>query len=85
MRQLQAEKKRLRDERIALEKTIQTDWLALKSFLHPANEKKNTAEEEKPASIFSQTFRYGVNLLAGKLAGKAEEKFSTIFRRKPKA
>jgi len=84
MRQLQAEKKRLREERTALENAMQADLQVLKSFLHPADEKKNTGEAEKPESIFSRTFRYGVNLLAGQVAGKAEEKLSNIFRRKRK-
>jgi len=90
IRQLQAEKKRIRQQQEALEKRIRESWQGVKENLRPANIAKEaiggifgkkTAGSEHEGSLFKTAVQFGLGLLAGKLTEKAGEKLSKFFKK----
>lgn len=90
IKQLQAEKKRIRQHREELEQKVHDNWTALKECLRPANIAKDAidsifkhASEKQMGEghILKSSFTYGVGLLAKKFASKAGEKLEIFFRK----
>lgn len=90
IKQLQAEKKRIKQQQQYLENKIQVKWDELKERLTPASIvkdtfssviKNKTAENLNGESILKSTFTYGVTLLANRFAEKARDKFGKIFHK----
>ncbi len=89
-KQLRAEKARINQRLEVLENKLHIQWQELKQSLTPANIikdsigsiLKNKAERNlNGESLLKSTFTYGVTLLAGKLAEKARERFSSVFKK----
>jgi cell division septum initiation protein DivIVA len=90
IKQLQAEKKRIKQQLEQLEKQAQTNWNDLKESLRPANLaadtlnkiiKNKTAENLNDNSILKNSFTYGVTLLAQKFADKVGDKLSKLLHK----
>jgi hypothetical protein len=90
IRQLQAEKKRIRQQQGAMEKRIRESWQGVKENLRPANIAKEaiggflgkkTAGSEHEDSLFKTAVNFGLSILAGKLTEKAGEKISKVFKK----
>ena len=90
IKQLQTEKKRIKQRQEELENKILHNWEELKECLRPENIAKDvfskvikdkTAENLNGDGIFKSTFTYGVSLLIKKFADKAGEKFDRIFKK----
>ena len=90
IKQLQAEKKKIKQQQAHLEKKIQSNWIELKECLKPANMatdilnktiKNNTEENLNSGSIIKSTLTYGFTLLAQKFADIAEKKFDRFFNK----
>jgi hypothetical protein len=88
IKQLKAEKKRIKQQQEELENKIRNNWKDLKECLRPANLAKDaissifkskTEKNQDDENIFKSSFAYGVNLLAKKFADKAREKLGKIF------
>jgi predicted nuclease with TOPRIM domain len=90
IKQLRTEKDRINNRLEELENAMHTQWKELKQELKPTNLikdsissllKKKIETNIEEDSFLKSTFAYGVNLLVGKLADKAREKFGTIFKK----
>jgi hypothetical protein len=90
IKQLAAEKKRIKLREEELEKKIRGNWSELKESLRPSTIAKDTfsnAMKDKTEnnvngeSVLKSTFTYGMSLLAKKIADKAGDKFSKVFKR----
>lgn len=90
IKQLQAEKKRIKHEQQDLENKIRVNWKEVKESLRPGNIAKDaigsifknkTAENMNDDNILKSSFTYGVSLLAKKFAEKAGEKLGKVFRK----
>jgi len=89
-KQLQAEKKRVKQQQVILESEIKNKWKAVKECLTPANITrdvlskmiKNKNEENiNDESVLKNVFTYGITLAAGRVAGKATEKLEKMFKK----
>jgi hypothetical protein len=89
IKQLLAEKRRIKFREEELERKIRSSWTELKETLKPASIAKETfsnAMKDKTwdnmngESVLKSTFTYGVSLLAKKFADKAGNKLSKIFK-----
>jgi cell division septum initiation protein DivIVA len=84
--QLKAEKKRIKDRQAELERSIRSNWSALKESVQPSHLAKeafskatdNTAGTND-GNILKSTFTYAMTMLAKKLADKAEDKLGKLF------
>jgi cell division septum initiation protein DivIVA len=90
IKQLQSEKKRIKQEQEELENRIRSNWSQLKECLKPSTVAKETfssifknkAEENvQPESVLKNTFTYGAALLAKKIADKTENIFYKMCRK----
>lgn len=90
IKQLQAEKRRIKLEQENLENKIRSNWKEVKESLKPVNIakdtlgsilRKKTAESPDDDNILKSSFTYGLNLLAKKFADKAGEKLSKVFKK----
>lgn len=90
IRQLHAEKKRIKQQQQEMEKRIRDSWQEVKENLKPANIakdaiggilRKKTTGSEHEDSLFKTAVNFGLTLLAGKLTEKAGEKLSKVFRK----
>ena len=90
LKQLQAQKKRVKLQQVMLESEIKDKWKALKECLTPANITrdvlskmiKNENEENiNGESVLKNVFTYGITLAAGRVAGKATEKLGQVFKK----
>jgi len=88
IKQLKAEKKRIKQQQEELENKIYGNWKELKESLRPVNIAKDaigsflrnkTEKSMDDEGIFKSSFTYGVTLLARKFADKAREKLSRAF------
>ena len=88
--QLREEKKLIKQRQAALEDKIRSNWNELKENLKPVNIAKEAIENvlHKKAAAFTNdrgfiksALSYGITLLGKKLAEKAGEKLSKIFRK----
>ena len=88
IKQLKAEKKRIKQQQEELEKKMSGNWKELKECLRPANIAKDvigsilrnkTEKSVDDDDVFKSSFTYGVNLLAKKISDKAREKLSKVF------
>jgi hypothetical protein len=88
IKQLKAEKKRIKQQQEELENKIYGNWKELKESLRPANIakdainsilKKKTEMSTDDENILKSSFTYGVTLLARKFADKAREKLGKAF------
>jgi hypothetical protein len=93
IKQLPAEKKRIKLREEELEKKIRGNWNELKETLKPASIAKetfNNAMKHKTEnnvngeSVFKSTFTYGMSLLAKKFADKAEAGLNKFFKKRTK-
>jgi hypothetical protein len=91
IKQLQAEKKRIRKEQEALEETIRSSWKELKESISPGSVAKEalgkvlnnkTAANMNGESVLKSTFTYGISLLAKKFADKAGRTFGGLFKKR---
>jgi hypothetical protein len=87
IKQLKAEKKRIKQRQAELEGKIGNNWKELKERLRPGNITKDAIESilrRKAADVMNDggiiknSLSYGIALLAGKLAETAVEKFGKI-------
>lgn len=90
IKQLKAEKQRMKQCQSALEEKIKTDWKAVKESLRPVNIAKDAidsvlkAKTERDAgedSIFKSAFKYGINVLTNKISEKAHEKLERLLKK----
>lgn len=90
IQQLQAEKKRLRQEQAAIEKSIQENWHEVKDGLRPANLarealggifRKRSSTNEQGGGLWKTAIEIGLSILAGKLGENALEKLIGIFKK----
>lgn len=90
IRQLRAQKEHVSLRLDYLEHTMQQQWKELKQELKPSNIikdsvasilKKKAEPDFQNDSFLKSTFTYGASLLAGKLADRAREKFSNVFKK----
>lgn len=90
IQQLQAEKRRLRQEQEAIEKCIRENWHEVKDGLRPANIarealggmfRKRTSTDERTGGLWKTAVEVGLTILAGKLGENALEKLMTIFQK----
>lgn len=90
IKQLQTEKKRIKQHQEELEKKIRSNWNELKECLRPVNIAKDTfskviknktEENLNGESILKSTFTYGFTLLAKRFTDKAGEKLDRIFKK----
>jgi hypothetical protein len=90
IRQLRTRKEHVNLRLNYLEHTMQQQWKELKQELKPAVIikdsigtllRKKTAPDFVNGGILKSVLTYGVSLLAGKLADKAGEKFSRVFKK----
>lgn len=94
IKQLQAEKKRLKKHQQELEIKLKHNWNELKESLNPSSVaaatfdivlKNNTCKKSPGKNILNTVFNFGASLLANKLADKASEKIGHIFHKKQTA
>lgn len=92
IKQLKAEKKRIKQRQEELEEKIRSNWKELKENLRPVNIVKDTfsnimkgkAEENLYGDGFVRNaFTYGVTLLAKKIVDKTGIKLGKIFKKDP--
>ncbi len=92
--QLQAEKKRLKQQQAELENKLRDNWGGLKDSLKPAQIAKeafSSVVENKMGftpngeSILKNTLHYGIALLAKKITTRATEKLDKLFGKDPRA
>jgi len=90
IRQLHAEKKRIRQQQEETEKKIRSSWQEVKENLRPVNIakeaiavilRKKAAVNEHEGSLLKTAVNFGLTLLAGKLTEKAGEKLSKVFKK----
>jgi len=90
IKQLHAEKRRIRQQQEEMEKRIHTSWQDVKEHLKPANIVKDTIgsilnrktnTNEHDGSLLKTVINYGLSFLAGKLTEKAGEKLSKVFKK----
>ncbi len=90
IKQLQSEKKRIKQHQEELEDKLRGNWGALKESLRPVNIAKDTIgsilknKTEKNLegeNILKSSFTYGVSLLARRFANKAGEKLGKVFKK----
>jgi hypothetical protein len=90
--QLKAEKKRIKQRQTELENKIHVNWKELKEQLSPVNMakdniisilRKKVPPVQGDGGLVKSALSYGITLLAEKLAEKADEKLSKIFRKQP--
>jgi hypothetical protein len=90
IKQLLAEKRRIKLREEELEKKIRGNWKELKETLKPVSiaketfsnaMKHKTEDNVNGESVLKSTFTYGMSLLAKKFADKAGDKFSKIFKK----
>lgn len=90
IKQLQAEKKRIKQQQTLVEDKISLKWKELKERLRPLNITRDAIESilRKTASydmnsevIIKNSLYYGIALLATKLVESASEQLSNIFNR----
>lgn len=90
IRQLHAEKKRIKQQQEEMESRIRTSWQGVKENLRPANIakdaigdilRKKTTDNVHEDSLFKTAVNFGITLLAGKLTEKAGEKLSKVFKK----
>jgi hypothetical protein len=88
IKQLQAEKKRIKQKQEAIENQIRVSWKELKETLQPVNMakdaigsifRKTPTENINQNSLLKTVFNFGLTLLAGKLTEKAGERLRKIF------
>ncbi len=88
MRHLKAEKKKLKNRQVELEKRFGTDWNELKETLHPKSlagdafrswMDKKTYDLSNRKSLLQSTLSYGASLIAKRFAEKAEEKINSLL------
>ena len=89
IKQLQAEKKRMRIEQRELEEKIKFQWNEFKHYLHPSVLAKETfatvlhhKEEQiyKEDSILKSMLNFGISLLTKKLIDKAGKKLNLFAK-----
>ena len=90
IQQLQAEKKRMRQQQEETEKKIWASWQGVKENLRPVNIvkdaiggvlRKKTTDNCHKDSLLKTAIHFGLTLLAGKLTEKAGEKLSKVFKK----
>lgn len=90
IKQLQFEKKRMRQNQEELEKKIRSSWSELKETVTPSSLAKaalnkiikdKTEENINSRGILKNVFTYGISLLAKRFADKTGEKLDTIFKK----
>lgn len=89
IRQLHAEKRRIKQQQEEMEKRIRESWQDVKENLRPVNIAKDAiggilrkaTGSEHEESLFKTAVNFGLTLLAGKLAGKAGEKLGKLFKK----
>lgn len=90
IKQLQAEKNRIKQHQEELENKIRSNWKELKECLNPINVAKDTfskmiqnktAENLNDESILKSSFTYGVTLLAKRFADKAGRKLDSFYKK----
>ena len=94
IKQLRAEKKRVKKHQQELEIKLQHNWNELKESLKPSGVaaatfdlvlKNNTAKKSAGNNLLKTVFNFGAGLLASKLADKASEKIGHILHKKQTA
>lgn len=90
IKQLEAEKKRIKQQREKLEDKLRSEWNELKDCLKPVNIAKDTLgsilknrteSNFEDEHILKTSFTYGVSLLAGRVADKTGKKLNSFFKR----
>jgi len=90
IKQLRAEKRRMKQEQQDLEKKIRGNWQDVKEAFRPANMAKDamnsmfknrTGKNAEDDNILKNTFTYGISVLARKFADNAGERISRIFKK----
>jgi hypothetical protein len=90
IKQLKAEKRRLRKRKSELEEKIKTNWGSLKQNFFSGKSEKNysagtdNGKEEhanKQDGFLESLFAFVAKKFARKMAGKAEDKFGQWFRK----
>jgi hypothetical protein len=88
IKQLRAEKERIKQEQLDIERKIGEHWNGLKETVRPANLareaigsvfRKKTAENQPESKLLNTAINIGVSLLAGNLTEKALQKLGKIF------
>jgi len=92
IKQLKAEKKRLRLRQTELEDKIQNDWAELKETIKPVSvmkeaynkfmDKEAEANLNGEVNIFKSTLNYGISLMAKKFTEKAGEQLDKLFKKR---
>ncbi len=90
IKQLKAEKKRLKILTAELEHKVRGNWIELKECLRPINIAKDAigsifkskaAVNIQEDSILKSSFTYGISLLAAKFMEKAVNTLSKVFKK----
>lgn len=90
IRQLRAQKEHVSLRLDYLEQTMQQQWKELKQELKPAVIikdsigtllRKKAEPDSENGGLLKSALTYGVSLLAGKLADKAQKKFIGVFKK----
>ncbi|MFZ1785974.1 MAG: hypothetical protein WAU23_12290 [Ferruginibacter sp.] len=93
IKQLRAEKRRIREHLDQQEHTMQSQWAELKYSLKPSSLIKDTFSSVLKSrstsgfnneSLLKGTLAFGASLLVNRLANKAGKKFSGLFKKKEK-
>jgi hypothetical protein len=88
IKQLRAEKKRIKLEQSEIENKMREHWTELKETVRPANIareaigsifRKKTTENQPESKLLNTAINFGVGLLAGNLTEKALQKLGKIF------
>jgi hypothetical protein len=88
IKQLRAEKIRIKHERLEIEKKMSANWDELKEAVRPANIareaigsifRKKTTEGQPENKLLNTAINIGLSLLAGNLTEKALQKLGNIF------
>lgn len=89
IKQLQAEKNRIKRQQEALEIEMGNNWNKLKAHLHPVSLAKEavnnvlqykTSKKLNSDSILKSSLTYGVTLLANRMMEKAEKKLGGFLK-----
>jgi predicted Zn-dependent peptidase len=90
IKQLQAEKNRIKRQQDALEMEMLNNWNKLKTHLHPVSFAKEafnhvlqykTSQNLNSESILKNSLTYGVTLLANRMMEKAEKKLGGYLKK----
>jgi hypothetical protein len=92
IKQLKAEKRRIKDRQAELENKISSNWKELKENLKPVNIVKDvfgkimkgkTTDNLYGDGFIKNALTYGVTLLAKKMVDKTGSKLGNIFKKDP--